>query len=171
MAEGEVACMQDRMIGIILIVVGLAVAGFLGLGVSSGQLEMTGFAAGFVIFVLPFFAVAAYMLVKSFGEGKQLGELAKEQRVLDAIRSRGKTTVSELSKATGMAEPEVRAAVEGLVGKNLFTGYLNWKTGEIFSQEAAGIAGAKKCPSCGAQLEVVGKGMAKCAYCGAEIYA
>lgn len=163
--------MQDSVIGIILIIVGILVAAFLGLGVASGALEITGFAAGFIIFVLPFFAVAGYMLVKSFGEGKQLDSLAKEQRVLDAIRSRGKTTFAEVARVSGLGESEAKAAVDGLVGKNLFTGYLNWKTGEIFSKDAADLAGAKKCPACGAQLEVVGKGMVKCPYCGTQVYA
>ena len=171
MEEAGVAWVQDKIVALILIVVGLAVAGFLGLGVMGGQIEVTGFAAGFVLFVLPFFAVAAYMLVKSFSEGKQMDYLAKEQRVLDAIRSRGKTSFSEVARASGLSEPDAKAALEGLVGKNLFHGSINWKTGEIFSQEAGALASGRKCPGCGAQMEITGKGLVKCEYCGTEIFA
>ncbi len=166
-----VAQARDKIIIVILVAVAVAIAAFLWSGVASGQLQMSGFAAGFILFVLPFLAAAAYLLFTMLSEGKQLNALEKEQRVLDAIRSRGKTTFSELSKESGMGEPEVRAAVEGLVGKNLFTGSINWKSGEVFSSEAAELVGGKKCPSCGAALEIVGKGMAKCAYCGTEVYA
>jgi len=166
----EVVQVQGKILALLLVGVAIAVAIFLWLGVSAGQLEPTGFAAGFILFVLPFLAAAAYLLYQSFTESGQLNSLAKEQRVLDALRSRGKTTFTELSKETGLGEDEVKRSVEGLVGKNLFTGYISWKAGELYSKETGDLASGKACPNCGAKLEIAGKGMVKCAYCGTEIF-
>jgi predicted transcriptional regulator len=166
----EVAQVRDDIIAWILAGAGLAVAAFLYTGLASGQLEATGFAAGLLVFSLPFFAVSAFVLLKARAEGGELSALAREQRVLDAIRSRGKASFAELAQAAGIPEPEARLALQSLVGKNLFTGYINWKAGEVFSREAGDFASGKSCPNCGAPLGVAGKGIAKCAYCGTEIY-
>ena len=66
------------------------------------------------------------------------------------------------------------SAGDDLVGKGLFTGYVDWKAGRLISQDATLLANkirdTGKCPNCGAPLSLAGKGLVKCEYCGAEYF-
>jgi DNA-directed RNA polymerase subunit RPC12/RpoP len=63
----------------------------------------------------------------------------------------------------------VRTYIYDLIGKDLFRGYVNWDRGELVSAEAAQIKDGT-CPNCGGRLELAGKGLVRCPYCGTEIY-
>jgi DNA-directed RNA polymerase subunit RPC12/RpoP len=56
------------------------------------------------------------------------------------------------------------------VGKDLFSGAVNWKNGVLFSKEASQLKTDQRCPNCGAKLELVGKGLVICPYCGTEVF-
>ena len=53
--------------------------------------------------------------------------------------------------------------------RDSFTGYINWDDGDLISLDAAKMD-TTKCPRCGGELELVGKGVVKCPYCGTEIF-
>jgi ribosomal protein L37AE/L43A len=69
---------------------------------------------------------------------------------------------------------QIKKYVYDLVGKGLFTGYVDWKAGRLISQDATLLANkirdTGKCPNCGAPLSLAGKGLVKCDYCGAEFF-
>jgi hypothetical protein len=44
-----------------------------------------------------------------------------------------------------------------------------WDEGTLYSRDAAQLHG-HKCPSCGGAVELAGKGVVGCPYCGAEIF-
>jgi len=44
-----------------------------------------------------------------------------------------------------------------------------WDEGTLYSREAAQLHG-HKCPSCGGAVELAGKGVVGCPFCGAEIF-
>ena len=46
---------------------------------------------------------------------------------------------------------------------------MNWDRGELVSAEAAQIKD-DTCPNCGGKLELAGKGLVRCPYCGTETY-
>jgi len=56
----------------------------------------------------------------------------------------------------------VEDMVRDLVGKNLFSGAINWKDGILYSKQASELKADRKCPNCGGQLELVGKGVIAC---------
>ena len=81
--------------------------------------------------------------------------------------------LANLSLEMNMPMDQVKAAIYDLVGKGLFTGYVDWKAGKLVSADAAVINQAVitgKCPNCGAPQVVGGKGVIRCEYCGAEFF-
>jgi len=154
--------------GIVLMIVGAGVAVWLGAGVATGS-SVTGAALGFVLFSLPFFAVGAYFLMRSGGEIKQQTKVDKQRSILDAVTTRGRVGVADLAIENDASRDEVRAYIYDLIGKGLFTGYVDWDGGELVSAEAANITEGS-CPSCGGAVELAGKGLVKCPFCGAETY-
>ena len=57
-----------------------------------------------------------------------------------------------------------------LVGKNLFSGAINWQDGILYSKQASQMKADHKCPNCGGILELAGKDVIKCPFCGAEVF-
>jgi len=160
--------MNSRIIGIVLLVVGVGVAIWLGAGIATGN-SVTGAALGFVLFSLPFFAVGLYFLLQSKGEIVQQSKVDKERAVLNAVTTRGRVGIADLAIENNASRDEVRQYIYDLIGKGLFTGYVNWDKGELVSAEAAQIKEGQ-CPNCGGAVELAGKGLVRCPYCGTETY-
>ena len=160
--------MNSRIIGVVLLVVGAGVAIWLGAGIASGK-SVTGVALGFVLFSLPFIAVGLYFLLQSKGEIVQQTKVDKERAVLNAVSTRGRVGIADLAIENNATRDEVRQYIYDLIGKGLFTGYVNWDKGELVSAEAAQIKEGQ-CPNCGGAVELAGKGLVRCPFCGTETY-
>ncbi len=151
-----------------LVVVGVGVAVWLAAGLATGR-SAAGVALGFVLFSLPFLAVGLYFLLQSRGEIVQQSEAEKERAVLDAVTTRGRVGIPDLAIDTDSSRDDVRRYIYDLIGKGLFTGYVNWEKGELVSAEAAQIK-EDTCPNCGGRVELAGKGLVRCPFCGTETY-
>jgi tRNA(Ile2) C34 agmatinyltransferase TiaS len=57
-----------------------------------------------------------------------------------------------------------------LVGMGLFAGYVNWDEGMLYSRQASELRQLSQCENCGGQLELAGKGVIRCPYCGTEYF-
>ena len=168
--------MGGRVFGIILIVVGLvlllALLSFLVVGASSNQLGSGGLALGIVLVViiaLPILGAGAFLTIKGGQEAAEMAEVTKEKKLLNMVTTQGKVSVAEAALEMGLTRDDVKNYVYDLVGKGLFTGYVNWNDGVLISQQASQMP-RDKCPNCGGQLELAGKGTVKCPYCGSEIF-
>jgi hypothetical protein len=161
--------MRTRILGIVLIVVGLGVAAWLVVGLTEATGSKAGYVLGLVLFSLPFFAVGLYLLLTSRGEIKAEGEADKERTILNAVMTRGRVGVADLAIECNLTREQVKAYVYDLIGKDLFRGYVNWERGELVSAEAAQIKEGS-CPNCGGQVQLAGKGLVRCPYCGTETY-
>jgi hypothetical protein len=164
--------MQSKFIGIVLLVVAAGVSVWLGTGLASriaNHQSVSGMALGFVLFVLPFLAVGLYFLLKSKGEIVQASKADKERAILNSVMTRGRVGLADLAIENNASRDEVRDYIYDLIGKDLFTGYVNWNKGELVSAEAAQIKEGT-CPNCGGVLELAGKGLVRCPYCGTETY-
>ena len=93
----------------------------------------------------------------------------KERAILNAVTTRGRVGVADLAIENNASRDEVKRYVYDLIGKDLFRGYVNWEKGELVSAEAAQIKDGT-CPNCGGQVELAGKGLVRCPYCGTETY-
>ncbi len=160
--------MRLRIIGIVLIIVSLGVDAWLAAGLASGS-RATGVALGFVLFSLPFLAVGIYFLLSAKGEIKAESKADKERAILNAVMTRGRVTIADLAIEGDLTREQVRDYIYDLIGKDLFRGYVNWDRGELVSAEAAQIKDGS-CPNCGGRLELAGKGLVRCPFCGTETY-
>lgn len=77
--------------------------------------------------------------------------------------------MADLAIECNLTRDQVKQNVYDLIGKDLFRGYVNWERGELVSAEAAQIK-EDTCPNCGGRVELAGKGLVRCPYCGTETY-
>jgi hypothetical protein len=160
--------MRSRIIGIVLIVVSLGVDVWLGTALASGS-RATGISLAFVLVSLPFLAAGIYFLLTSRGEVKSESKADKQRAILNSVMTRGKVSIPDLAIEGDLTREQVKEHIYDLIGKDLFRGYVNWDRGEIVSAEAAQIKDGS-CPNCGGKLELAGKGLVRCPFCGTETY-
>ena len=160
--------MQKRIIGVVLIIVSLGVDTWLAAALASGT-SATGVALGFVVASLPFLAYGIYLLMTSRGEVRSESKADKQRTILSAVMTRGRVSVADIAIECNLTREQVRDHIYDLIGKDLFRGYVNWDKGELVSAEAAHIK-EDTCPNCGGKVELAGKGLVRCPYCGTETY-
>jgi hypothetical protein len=164
--------MRIRMIGIALLVFGLGIAAWLITGLveaTNQKNSISGYVLGLAIFCMPFVAVALYLLLSSRGEIKEESKADKERAILGAVMTRGRVSVADLAIEGNLTREQVRDYIYDIIGKDLFRGYVNWEKGELVSAEASQIK-ADTCPNCGGKVELAGKGLVRCPFCGTETY-
>jgi hypothetical protein len=160
--------MRMRALGIVLIIFSLGVDIWLATKLASGG-SSSGVAIGFVIVSLPFLAAGIYFLMTAKVEIKDESKADKERTILNAVMTRGKVSIPDLAIEGNLSRDQVKGYIYDLIGKDLFRGYVNWDRGELVSAEAAQIKDGT-CPNCGGKLELAGKGLVRCPFCGTETY-
>lgn len=143
------------------------------LGLSNDDLESTGFVLLVVlalIVLLPLILGGLYMIFRGRAELKDLAEVDRQRTLLNLIQTRGQVAISEVVLDLHTTRDAVEHSLTDLVGRGLFSGYVDWQRGMLYSVEASQLQGRQTCPNCGGQLELAGKGIIKCPYCGAQIF-
>lgn len=120
--------------------------------------------------ILPLVAGGIFLLIRGQAEAKDYAEVQKQRTVLNMVETRGQVKVSDVALEINAGRDQVQKYVYDLVGKGLFTGYVDWNGGMLYARQASELQGRTTCPNCGGQLELAGKGLIKCPYCGAEIF-
>ena len=173
---------SGRLIGLVLIgvamvmVAGAAIWVFGAMNQQGMQLQGGGAALTMGCALLVAALVAGFgvwFLAQGRSETAQFAEVEKQKRILNTVQTQGTVQISSLALDMNMPLPKVKEAIYDLVGKGLFTGYVDWKAGRLVSSDAAVIQQAVvtgKCPNCGAPQVVGGKGVIRCDYCGAELF-
>ncbi len=123
------------------------------------------------IFVsLPLAAAGAWFFVKGRGEAADFAEVEKEKKILNMVVTQGQVSVAETALELDASRDQVKEWIYDLVGKGLFSGYINWDEGMLYSKQASQMREGKKCPNCGGELALAGKGVVTCPYCGTDIF-
>jgi DNA-directed RNA polymerase subunit RPC12/RpoP len=167
--------MTGKMLGLILMLAGMGIcivgSLFLGSGLMAEKTDLTaailGFALLFIFLVLPLVGVGGFLTLRGQQEAKEMAEV--EKKILNVVSVQGKASLSTLALELNATLDQVKNWVYDLVGKGLFTGYIDWKSQTLFAKDAAAMQ-TNKCPNCGGVRELVGKGVVKCPYCGAELF-
>lgn len=168
---------SGRLMGIILIGVGT----FVCLGGSAVSYTSTrnieanaagGFVLGVVLSVfiaIPFVGAGIYLMIRGRAEEAEMADVSRQRKILDMVKTRGQVGISDLVFELRSTSDQVRDDVYKLVGMGLFTGYVNWDDGVLYSREASKLTG-NKCPNCGGEQEFAGKGVITCKYCGTDVF-
>ena len=167
---------RGRTMALILIALSLiiVVAGglYLSSGLVEGRLRLSGFLLGLALVLmltLPLLGGGILLLVRGRSEAQQFAEAEKQRKILNMVRTQGQVNVADMAVEMDLTRDQVKDYVYHLVGKGLFTGYINWDQGVLYGRDAAEMR-STKCPNCGGVREVVGKGIVECPYCGSDLF-
>ncbi len=172
MNTGRLAGIILIAISILILVASVAVLGtqlFSEESATAGG-QMLGLVLIFIFVVIPLGAVGIYLLVRGQAEEKKMNKARQERKLLNMVLTQGKVSFAEAALELGLTRDQVEDLVRDLVGKQLFTGAVNWNDGVLYSKEASQLKADHLCPNCGGELTLAGKGVIECPYCGSEVF-
>ena len=166
-----------KTVGLVLMIVSavllLVFGAWLLTAFSTDETTSSGAVLGLLLAVgvmAPLFGIGAYLFRKGGQEQREYAQVAKEKQILNAVLTRGQVTVAELVAEMQLPQEEIERMIHDLVGKQLFSGAINWDKGLLYSVESQKLTGDQKCPNCGGDLKFAGKGLIVCPYCGSQVF-
>ena len=168
---------MGRLIGILMVLGAVAIClialVWVGTTLSAGDTEITGAVLGAAlagIIVLPLGGIGVFMIVRGGQEAKTDVVAQKQRRLLDLVTSRGEISINDAALELQVPRDEMKNWIYRLVGLGVFSGYINWDDGILFSAQASKLRELTNCKKCGGEVKLVGKGVVKCPYCGTEYF-
>ena len=118
----------------------------------------------------PLFGIGFYLFRKGKSEESQFAFVKQEKKILNMVLTQGQVSMGELVAELEMPSDSIKDMIRDLVGKQLFSGAINWDKGILYSVESQQLTDGRKCPNCGGQVEFAGKGVIVCPFCGSEVF-
>jgi DNA-directed RNA polymerase subunit RPC12/RpoP len=161
------------------LIFGLGCGGWLVFSAMSAQGGLGGGGAilgAVVVFALaiPAIAVGGFLLVRGSREAAEAKQQeaagVKQRQLLDMVKTRGQVPISDLAFELKASRDDVQGWIHDLVGMGIFSGYVNWDEGILYSIEASQLRDMTRCKHCGGEVQLAGKGVVRCGYCGTEYF-
>ncbi|HML24779.1 MAG TPA: hypothetical protein PKD09_24205 [Aggregatilinea sp.] len=166
---------MNRLAGILLIVLGVIVgivAGawlFTNDGLTNSA-QILGLGLVLVAVVAPLVGFGIYLSVFGGKQAKQQQSASEQRTLLNIVQSRGQVDINDVALEMQLPREQIRSMIYNLVGLEVFSGYINWDKGVLYSSDASQLRDLKQCPNCGGEITLSGKGVAKCRFCGTEFF-
>lgn len=164
---------NGRIVGLII----MMIAGVLFVGwtavVATSDTPTGGLIVGLFLALLvcvPLAGIGFYLFRRGQLEEKAFAQVAKEKKILNMVLTQGQVTVQEIIVELQQPREDVEDMIRHLVGKQLFSGAIDWDQGILFSIESQNLTDGRKCPNCGGEVEFAGKGLIQCPWCGSEVF-
>lgn len=129
-----------------------------------------GMVIGILVLVLPQLAIGTVILARGQQEAKIADKASKQRELLGMVEAKGQVHISDMAIELQTNRDQVHDMIYDLVSMGLFTGYINWDKGVLYSQRASELRELSRCLNCNGQLELVGSGVIACPYCGTEYF-
>jgi len=166
-----------RIVGMALmigsVVIFIAFAAWASTALMTTETSSGGMVLGLVLALVvltPVFGVGVYLYRSGTAEQGQYALVQQERRILNMVLTQGQVTIGELVSELQEPRDNVEEMIRDLVGKQLFSGAINWEKGILYSVESQKLTDGRKCPNCGGELQFAGKGLIVCPYCGSEVF-
>lgn len=163
-----------RIVGLAMIIIALVLLIAWSLTVMTAEGNSTG---GMVLGVFlallvcaPLAGIGFYLLRKGQQEETEFEQVAKEKKILNMVLTQGQVSVQEIVVELQEPRERVEDMIRNVVGKQLFSGAINWDKGLLYSVESQELTNGRKCPNCGGELTFAGKGVIVCPWCGSEVF-
>lgn len=162
-----------RIVGWIIIAIGVLLfigwsATVFASGATAGGIVLGIFVA--LLVCAPLVGVGLYLQRQGSREERQFAQVEQEKKLLNMVLTQGQVTISEIVVELQQPTDTVEDMIRSLVGKQLFSGAINWDKGVLYSVESQQLTDGKKCPNCGGELAFAGKGLIECPWCGSEVF-
>jgi DNA-directed RNA polymerase subunit RPC12/RpoP len=118
----------------------------------------------------PVFGVGFYVFRRGTVEKAEFAVVEQEKKILNMVLTQGQVNIGQLVAELQMPRDTIEDMIRDLVGKQLFSGAINWEKGLLYSVESQALTEGRKCPNCGSEVTFAGKGLIKCPYCGSEVF-
>ena len=166
-----------RTVGVVLMLISavllVAFGAWASVALMTSETTSGGLVLGMVIAVAvlgPVFGIGAYVFRKGTAEQTEFASVQQEKKILNMVLTQGQVTIAELVAELEAPRESIEEMIRNLVGKQLFSGAINWEKGILYSVESQDLTTDRKCPNCGGELTFAGKGLIACPYCGSEVF-
>lgn len=170
MRSGKALAFGSLGAAAVLLLIGVV---WLGASYMEGGLRIGGLVIGLMLLmvvVLPLGIGGIVLLTRTRGEEQELGKRQELRKIIDMVKARGQVPISDVVLELRSTRAQVQDQIYALVGMGLFSGYINWEEGVLFSEQASSLRELERCKNCGGELKLAGKGVVTCPYCGTEYY-
>jgi hypothetical protein len=165
----------NRLVGIVLIVLGLIIGVVAGAWLFTnedldGPARILGLGLALLVLVAPLVGGGLYLATLGGKESRQQADAAQQRKLLNIVQTRGSVPISDMVLEMQLPREQVKEMIYSLVGLGVFSGYINWDKGVLYSSDASQLRELRQCPNCGGDITLSGKGVANCRFCGTEFY-
>jgi ribosomal protein S27AE len=123
-----------------------------------------------LVVLAPLFGIGVYLFRQGTQETEQFAVVQQEKKILNMVLAQGQVTIAQVVAELQAPRDTVEDMIRSLVGKQLFSGAINWDKGILYSVESQSLTENHKCPNCGGDLRFAGKGLIVCPFCGSQVF-